>query len=223
LGGAGNCKQYLDLKVIKILYCVKPDPSFTRGRTVKVKLFMVFASTALLLSGPVKAGFSGNVLDADYLAPTSLSVLDTMSNQVVGGGVEWLNIPIVDFSVDVSDTSILFFRGGSLSFSPSPFNGLRFIDANGTIDDIVGVTVGSNSLSGSPIITFDANTIFVNFTGLSTPAPFSTTINVEFAAPVPEPEIYAMLGMGLGLLGWVGRRKKLHSGEQLWPYPGYVS
>jgi len=26
--------------------------------------------------------------------------------------------------------------------------------------------------------------------------------------PIPEPEIYAMMGMGLGLLGWVGRRRK---------------
>jgi len=30
-----------------------------------------------------------------------------------------------------------------------------------------------------------------------------------YIAPIPEPEIYAMLGIGLGLLGWVGRRKKL--------------
>lgn len=28
---------------------------------------------------------------------------------------------------------------------------------------------------------------------------------------VPEPEIYAMMGIGLGLLGWVGRRKKLQA------------
>lgn len=27
-------------------------------------------------------------------------------------------------------------------------------------------------------------------------------------APVPEPEIYAMLGLGLGLMGWVSRRRK---------------
>ena len=27
-------------------------------------------------------------------------------------------------------------------------------------------------------------------------------------SPVPEPEIYAMMGVGLGLLGWVARRKK---------------
>lgn len=26
--------------------------------------------------------------------------------------------------------------------------------------------------------------------------------------PIPEPEIYAMMGVGLGLLGWVGRRRK---------------
>lgn len=29
--------------------------------------------------------------------------------------------------------------------------------------------------------------------------------------PVPEPEIYAMLGIGLGLMGWVGRRRKLQT------------
>ena len=28
-------------------------------------------------------------------------------------------------------------------------------------------------------------------------------------SPVPEPEIYAMMAVGLGVMGWVGRRKKL--------------
>jgi len=31
------------------------------------------------------------------------------------------------------------------------------------------------------------------------------------AAPIPEPEIYAMMGVGLGLMGWIGRRKKLQA------------
>jgi len=31
---------------------------------------------------------------------------------------------------------------------------------------------------------------------------------VAAVAPVPEPEIYAMMGLGLGLMGWVGRRRR---------------
>jgi hypothetical protein len=30
----------------------------------------------------------------------------------------------------------------------------------------------------------------------------------DTVSPVPEPEIYAMMGLGLGLLGWVGRLRK---------------
>lgn len=35
------------------------------------------------------------------------------------------------------------------------------------------------------------------------------TADLPVTNPVPEPEIYAMMGIGFGLLGWVGRRKKL--------------
>jgi len=31
---------------------------------------------------------------------------------------------------------------------------------------------------------------------------------VPAVTPVPEPEIYAMMGLGLGLMGWMGRRKR---------------
>ena len=40
----------------------------------------------------------------------------------------------------------------------------------------------------------------------------SLYVLADFTAPttpIPEPEIYAMLATGLGLLGWVGRRRKL--------------
>jgi len=35
----------------------------------------------------------------------------------------------------------------------------------------------------------------------------------QTAAPVPEPEIYAMMGLGLGLMGWAGRRKRLKEAQ----------
>jgi hypothetical protein len=33
-------------------------------------------------------------------------------------------------------------------------------------------------------------------------------VGVNFTPAIPEPEIYAMMGLGLGLIGWVGRRRK---------------
>ena len=35
----------------------------------------------------------------------------------------------------------------------------------------------------------------------------SSALSISVAAMIPEPEIYAMLGIGLGLMGWVGRRR----------------
>ena len=29
-----------------------------------------------------------------------------------------------------------------------------------------------------------------------------------FSTPIPEPEIYAMMGIGIGVMGWVARRKR---------------
>lgn len=37
----------------------------------------------------------------------------------------------------------------------------------------------------------------------------SENVTLTIQTPVPEPEIYAMMGLGLGLLGWAGRRKRL--------------
>ncbi len=36
-------------------------------------------------------------------------------------------------------------------------------------------------------------------------------LRLTLTPAIPEPEIYAMLGMGLGLLGWAGRRRKQQS------------
>jgi hypothetical protein len=45
---------------------------------------------------------------------------------------------------------------------------------------------------------------FVDVSGNKVGALVSENITMA----VPEPEIYAMMGLGLGLLGWVGRRRK---------------
>lgn len=47
-----------------------------------------------------------------------------------------------------------------------------------------------------------------NFFGPAADRNFFSAGNMVVAV-VPEPEIYAMMGLGLGLIGWMGRRKKL--------------
>jgi hypothetical protein len=46
------------------------------------------------------------------------------------------------------------------------------------------------------------------FVAYDTPAGFSGAGSLSYAQPVPEPETYAMLLAGLGLLGMLGRRRK---------------
>ena len=46
-----------------------------------------------------------------------------------------------------------------------------------------------------------------NFTGNPLSNSGSFVFSAGTVAAVPEPEIYAMMGIGLGLIGWLGRRK----------------
>jgi hypothetical protein len=48
---------------------------------------------------------------------------------------------------------------------------------------------------------------------VSTVAPYIGAWMYMTVAPVPEPEIYAMMGLGLGLMGWAGRRKRLKEAQ----------
>jgi hypothetical protein len=66
--------------------------------------------------------------------------------------------------------------------------------------------VGTGMVSGNGFLDTHGSW---NFTGNPAGSSFTFSAGTGPVAPVPEPEIYAMMGMGLGLLGWVGRRKKL--------------
>ena len=82
------------------------------------------------------------------------------------------------------------------------------------------LTVGHQSwtsFSASSGFVDGVNTLSFYVTNLGYSGTNPTGIRVEFASsnvsvtPIPEPEIYAMMGIGLGLLGWVGRRRKLQA------------
>jgi hypothetical protein len=67
-----------------------------------------------------------------------------------------------------------------------------------------------STLSYAPLFTSSPHQDRLDiFDATSASAPNGSYGGNVAVAPVPEPEIYAMMGIGLGLLGWVGRRRTL--------------
>ncbi|MEQ1662087.1 MAG: FxDxF family PEP-CTERM protein [Thiobacillus sp.] len=104
---------------------------------------------------------------------------------------------------DIRDPSY-FQWGTTLSYTPSGLNDSTGI-LTGTIDQFIGsltfsvsATVDGSSLDNTPL--------YYGFTAGNGLA--DDGHHVSSAIPVPEPETYAMLLAGLGLVGFVARRKQ---------------
>ncbi|MEX8518464.1 MAG: PEP-CTERM sorting domain-containing protein [Leptothrix sp. (in: b-proteobacteria)] len=73
----------------------------------------------------------------------------------------------------------------------------------------LNTALGTINWSSAPAVTLQINTVNYGYPGWQLhvrDASLNVTSNI--AAPVPEPESYAMLMAGLGVLGWVGRRRR---------------
>jgi len=105
---------------------------------------------------------------------------------------------LFDFTFNPSTVVAPLWQAGIFSFTLSSIT----ID---TQNDNTLSLVGSGMISGTGFADTYGSW---NFTG----NPLSSSGNFVFSAgtvaAIPEPEIYAMMGIGLGLIGWVGRRKK---------------
>jgi hypothetical protein len=166
-----------------------------------ILLFSVFASSASA------AIFDGQTLQYQYYFSDLSSPYSNASNgnYVVGGGVEIANIVDGSGTLDLQGDRFVANITDTSWFNTGAFNGFRITDINGTIADFTSFTFGSNtSLSGAPVLTWDANNLWANFSGLTfVPGQFELVVT----AAVPEPETYAMLLVGLGLIGFMARRR----------------
>jgi len=142
-------------------------------------------------------------IDGGTLAPgNSIGALTIDSNLVFTSGTletEIAGIGTGDFDV-LNITGMASFTAGMFSFSfldgflPTYGSSWLFLKAVGGISgwQNLGISVTGLSSDYAWFISEDNN-------GLT----FNTV------AAVPEPEVYAMMGLGLGLLGWFSRRRKL--------------
>ncbi len=91
------------------------------------------------------------------------------------------------------------FSGNILALASITLNTGASILCGRAIAQTGAVTMDTNTVSGNcNAQDFDSERNDFGSMGFSAPGPLM---------PVPEPETYAMLGMGLGLLAWAGRRK----------------
>jgi len=117
-------------------------------------------------------------------------------------------------NVGASLTNIQF------SFGPSTFGAISSFAAllDGTVLNLLSVpvavpggTVTTNVLYGSKTLDAGLHTLNVSGFAGATGASYGGSIAV---APVPEPETYAMLLVGLGLMGAVVRRRNKSDSDQ---------
>lgn len=190
-------------------------------------LRLVFVSVALWLgsgAGIANAGiFDGHTVNYQYYFPNLSTPYAAAGNgnYLVDSGLEISNVVDGFGTIDFSGNELVvsFAHGGS--FSPSEFNGFVISDISATIKPFTSFSLVSNTgVSGTPTLSFDSNHLYVNWEGLNYTSgdlvfsvgsvisdplpPISHTIS-----PVPEPDTYAILLVGLGLVGYSARRKQI--------------
>uniref|UniRef100_C6DYB4 Ice-binding protein C-terminal domain-containing protein n=1 Tax=Geobacter sp. (strain M21) TaxID=443144 RepID=C6DYB4_GEOSM len=153
----------------------------------------------------------GKTVSGEYLFSTMNSVYQNFGNVTVGSGVEFFNLGNIPVTLDISDTQLINRFGLATSWNAAPFNGYHISDVNNTIADFTSVSIDpSTNMAGLDLsrVTFDANNIWVNWNGLSFNNNTLVVLDVDGAAPVPEPSTIFLLGAGLAGLGIVRRRAK---------------
>jgi hypothetical protein len=108
--------------------------------------------------------------------------------------------------VDVFDTGFTYsIDSPGADFSAALFNGVRLYDPGALAPDFVAVDIVGTTFVGfdATRLTFDADNIYFDLAGLTTPpsGPATITFSVTTVAAVPEPASWALLAGGLVVIG----------------------
>lgn len=150
--------------------------------------------------------FLGNTVRLTYETPLGSPTI-TANVLVTNPGVEAKFGP---FNIDLSDDSIRIgpdFNTGTYTF-PATFSGIVINDVLGVLPAFTSVTIDPTSTVVTPVVTFNANSIFVNLSNVSFPAASGFQfIRLNVIAAIPEPAT-ASLGL-VGLAGLMLRRRRV--------------
>jgi hypothetical protein len=181
-----------------------------------------FAAWCSFIGAATAGVFDGKIIHYQYFFhdPDTLYSHASNGNHLVGSGVEITNVVDGYGTLDLSgDGFVVNFDRGT-SFNSATFNGFVISDLYDSMDTFTSFSLVSNTgVAGAPVLNFDADHLSVNWQGLgfgggslhfiTTSLPPTELATADSAtSPVPEPEIYAMFMAGLGLMGFMARRRK---------------
>lgn len=147
-----------------------------------------------------------------------LEASGTLSHEIAVGDTLFLDTLVPDTTGALSQSLTFTFASGVTGFTGAaawevaPLPGPRLVGVNIDIFDSSNNLVASDSFDGV-LGSFAISSLFGNvgagtYTLVATGNSLSTaSLDVSITA-VPEPETYAQLAVGLGLVGWMLRRRK---------------
>ena len=177
---------------------------------------LALLGAALVAATPAAAAenFLGSTLNAQYYFPNTGSPFSDSENfTVTDPGVELTTFPNGDprTNIDFTATSILITYLSSSTWTATDFNGFIIRDLSNNLAAITSVSIDPSSNFagfGSNRLTFDANSIAVNWQGLAFSPSTTLRLNVGFGSAVPEPSTWAMMLLGFGAIGVAARRRR---------------
>jgi PEP-CTERM motif len=180
-----------------------------------IRALLAAAAAAIALSPVAQAqSLTGSRVTVAGYCCTAVTPSEQVTNSLtatVGPNVEFpegsfmstaVGFDVLPVTVDVGASTIRISYTAGGPVAPGGFNGFAFtFDGAPTI---TGATVDPSS-TYNPVVSFGADTIYVNEAGQTLTSTSSVLVNIS---AVPEPEAYALMLGGLGLLGVMARRRR---------------
>lgn len=171
-------------------------------------LVALAATAALALPGPAKAQ---NVFDLGLIVSPQVVPI---GNTILTGGIpsSFLDVWVFDLTPDSLLESVQLTvqaEDGSLTIDPSTFDTGLFTSTGTPIAGSLEFFSGIDVLSWIPFNTISAGTDYqLRVTGVAVGTFGGAYAGTMAVVPIPEPETYAMILAGLGLLGFMARRRR---------------